>query len=77
MVALPLGPASGRRSRPRWLATWRERAPADGTAPGHLGDPAQATPGKGEFLLARYAAGVATFLERVIAWDGSSWEYRD
>jgi creatinine amidohydrolase len=55
-----------------WIT--RERAPAGGEAPGHLGDPARATPEKGEFLLARYAAGVAAFLERVIAWDGRSWE---
>jgi creatinine amidohydrolase len=55
-----------------WIT--RERAPTGGPAPGHLGDPAQATPEKGEYLLARYANGVAAFLERVVAWDGTSWQ---
>ena len=45
----------------------------DRTVPGHIGWPQHATPEKGEHLFATFAAGVTTFLERVIAWDGKSW----
>lgn len=58
-----------------WIT--RERTSVGGVALGHLGDPARATPDKGEFLLARYATGVTAFLERVIAWDGTSWTAAD
>ena len=54
-----------------WIT--QERRSVSGSAPGHLGNPAQASVDKGEFLLARYATGVTRFLERVIAWDGTSW----
>jgi creatinine amidohydrolase len=43
------------------------------TAAGHIGDPARATAEKGEGLFRTLSADVATFLERVIAWDGVSW----
>ncbi len=44
------------------------------TEPGHIGDPRSATAEKGEFLFRAFARDVVTFLERVIAWDGRSWE---
>jgi creatinine amidohydrolase len=44
------------------------------TAAGHIGDPASATLEKGEALYSNFASGVVTFLERVIAWDGRSWD---
>jgi creatinine amidohydrolase len=46
----------------------------DRSVPGHIGSPQAATPEKGEHLFATFAAGVAQFLERVRAWDGSSWD---
>lgn len=55
-----------------WIT--RERHPTGADAPGHLGDPRHASADKGEHLLSCYADGVARFLERVIAWDGRSWE---
>jgi creatinine amidohydrolase len=48
--------------------TTRERS-----ASGHIGWPHLATAEKGELLLERFASEVSGFLERVIAWDGSSW----
>jgi creatinine amidohydrolase len=46
----------------------------DRTVPGHIGHPQEATADKGEYLFATYAAGVIKLLERIIAWDGKSWE---
>ena len=43
------------------------------TVPGHIGSPQAASPEKGEALLARFTADAVAFLERVIAWDGRSW----
>lgn len=42
--------------------------------PGHIGDPRAATAEKGEALFRIFARDVVAFLERVIAWDGRSWE---
>lgn len=55
-----------------WIT--QERRPRGTDAPGHLGDPRHASAEKGEHLFTAYAAGVSAFLERVIAWDGCSWE---
>jgi creatinine amidohydrolase len=44
------------------------------TGPGHIGDPRSASAEKGEFLFRTFAGDVVSFLERVIAWDGRSWE---
>jgi creatinine amidohydrolase len=44
------------------------------TGPGHIGDPRSASAEKGEFLFQTFAHDVVAFLERVIAWDGRSWE---
>ena len=43
------------------------------TEPGHIGSPQAASVEKGEALLSRFAGDAAAFLERVIAWDGRSW----
>lgn len=45
----------------------------DRTVPGHIGNPKLATAEKGETLFAAFAAGFAALLDRVLAWDGRSW----
>jgi creatinine amidohydrolase len=45
----------------------------DRTVPGHIGCPHLATAEKGEALLRVFADGLVELLERVIAWDGKSW----
>ena len=42
--------------------------------PGHIGDPRSATAEKGETLFRIFSHDVVTFLERVIGWDGRSWD---
>jgi creatinine amidohydrolase len=44
------------------------------SAPGHIGDPRRATARKGDTLFRVFSHDVVTFLERVIAWDGRSWD---
>jgi creatinine amidohydrolase len=44
----------------------------DRTQPGHIGDPRHATAEKGELLFRVFSDDVASFLERVVAWDGKS-----
>ncbi len=44
------------------------------SAPGYIGDPRLATAQKGESLFRIFAHDVVTFLERVLAWDGRSWD---
>jgi creatinine amidohydrolase len=46
----------------------------DRSEPGHIGIPAIATAEKGETIFRVFAADVVKFLERVLAWDGKSWE---
>ena len=60
-MGMPLEPAAQ-----GWIT--RERS-----APGHIGDPKSATALKGETLFGIFARDVVNFLERVIAWDGHSW----
>jgi creatinine amidohydrolase len=43
------------------------------TGPGHIGWPHLASPEKGEHLFNVFAADVVALLERVIGWDGRSW----
>ena len=43
------------------------------TVRGHIGQPQQATPEKGETLFRLFSNDVVAFLERVIRWDGKSW----
>jgi creatinine amidohydrolase len=45
----------------------------DRTGPGHIGHPNAATAEKGEALFKVFSDDVIAFLERVIAWDGKSW----
>jgi creatinine amidohydrolase len=44
------------------------------STPGHIGDPRQASAEKGETLFQLFSGDIASFLERVIAWDGRSWD---
>lgn len=46
----------------------------DRTNEGHIGDPRQATAEKGEVIFRTFAADVVTLLERMIAWNGTSWD---
>jgi creatinine amidohydrolase len=46
----------------------------DRTVPGHIGSPQAASREKGEYLFETFSAGVVELLERVLAWDGQSWE---
>jgi creatinine amidohydrolase len=63
------GPAgASRSSRPRALAH-QERSTV-----GHIGGPRRATAEKAQTLFRIFSQDVVTFLERVIAWDGRSWE---
>ena len=41
---------------------------------GHIGWPQQASVQKGEALLDRFSTDVTRWLERVVDWDGSSWD---
>ncbi len=43
------------------------------TVPGHIGFPHLATAEKGEALFAAFAGDAVALLERVLAWDGKSW----
>ncbi len=45
----------------------------DRTAPGHVGDPRSASAEKGETLLGLFSRDVVELIERVITWDGRSW----
>lgn len=45
----------------------------DRTIPGHIGSPHLASINKGENLFATFTDDVVALLERVIAWDGQSW----
>lgn len=46
----------------------------DRSAPGHVGDPRNATAEKGEVLLESFKGAALQFLERVVAWNGTSWD---
>jgi creatinine amidohydrolase len=45
----------------------------DRSEPGHVGDPREATAEKGEFLFEGFTRGAVAMIERMIAWDGRSW----
>jgi creatinine amidohydrolase len=45
----------------------------DRTVPGHIGSPQAATAEKGEHLFQVFSGAVVQLLERVIRWDGWSW----
>ena len=44
------------------------------TVPGHIGSPQLASAAKGELLFSLFAADLEAWLERVLRWDGRSWE---
>jgi creatinine amidohydrolase len=46
----------------------------DRSEAGHIGSPHLASAEKGEVLFRLFADDVVRFLERVIAWDGTSWD---
>src|SRR5262249_55589024 len=46
----------------------------DRTTPGHIGFPHLASPEKGESLFHIFSQDVALLLNRVLKWDGKSWE---
>jgi creatinine amidohydrolase len=46
----------------------------DRTEAGHIGNPALASAEKGETIFRVFSGDVVKFLERVLAWDGTSWE---
>ena len=45
----------------------------DRSVPGHIGDPREASAEKGETLFRVFSESVVALLERVLAWDGKSW----
>lgn len=77
------------RLRPDLVRPWQELAPVspgnafgpahrawvtqDRTAPGHIGSPHLASAEKGEALFRIFAGDAIRLIERVIAWDGESW----
>ena len=65
----PVSPRRRRSSRPRGAGSPRSGAPL-----GHIGDPRRATAAKGQTLFRIFSHDVVTFLERVIGWDGRSWD---
>jgi creatinine amidohydrolase len=46
----------------------------DRSEPGHIGTPAAASPEKGKALFECFTDGVAGFLQRLVEWDGRSWD---
>ncbi len=46
----------------------------DRSEPGHVGDPRSATAEKGEVLFTSFAKAAEQLLQRMLVWDGSSWE---
>jgi creatinine amidohydrolase len=45
----------------------------DRTRPGHIGSPHLASAEKGEILFRHFSEGVIRLLQRVVHWDGKSW----
>lgn len=45
----------------------------DRTVPGHIGNPRLATAEKGENLFTVFTDDVVKFLDRIVVWDGRSW----
>lgn len=44
------------------------------TEPGHIGSPQEANAEKGELLFSLFAADLEAWIDRVVRWDGRSWE---
>jgi creatinine amidohydrolase len=64
--AVPFGAAFEPASR-AWITK-------DRSTPGHIGNPGLASAEKGEVLFRGFSQNLVTFMERVIAWDGKSWD---
>jgi len=47
---------------------------ADRTRPGHIGSPHLASAEKGEHLFATFTADAVSLVQRMLAWDGRSWD---
>ncbi len=78
------------RLAPEWVGDYKDTAPVEPgkgfapatrgwltqerSQPGHIGWPHLATAEKGEHLFGAFAADVVAFLERVVAWNGRSWD---
>ena len=78
------------RLEPNLVREWKNLAPVpfgnafepahrawvtqDRTQPGHIGSPHLATTEKGESLFGIFSADVIALLNRVLKWDGKSWE---
>jgi creatinine amidohydrolase len=45
----------------------------DRSTPGHIGEPAEASAEKGEALFQVFTHSAVSLIERMIAWDGKSW----
>ena len=65
--AAPVEPGTG------FSPGFRAWTTKDRTGVGHLGHPSMASAEKGEALFGAFAEGVVQFLERVIRWDGKTW----
>jgi creatinine amidohydrolase len=46
----------------------------DHSTPGHIGDPRRSSAEKGETLFRLFTDDVCSLLDRVLAWDGRSWD---
>ena len=46
----------------------------DRSKPGHIGSPHLASPEKGEYLFEQFTKDVSGLLQRVVEWDGESWD---
>ena len=68
LSALPVPPGNAFTPAVRG---WTTR---DRSGPGHIGWPHLATAEKGEHLFQSFGSDVTALLERVIEWDGVSWE---
>lgn len=65
--AVPVDPGSSFAPAQRgWITR-------DRTVPGHIGSPHLATAEKGEVLFGAFATDFVELMERVIRWDGHSW----
>jgi len=47
----------------------------DRTEPGHIGAPRHASAAKGETLFRVFSDDVVHLLERVLSWDGVTWDH--
>ncbi|MFO0935864.1 MAG: creatininase family protein [Gemmataceae bacterium] len=57
-----------------FLPGYRAWITKDRTGPGHIGQPHLASAEKGELLFEMFSNDVTTWLERIVNWDGQSWE---